>query len=91
MSDRDFCDALQTAIDTKALLYYPRPDQYEEVLIILHDKSVRYVTCKNCNYPVLFLHSIGEVDDACKNELGKVSLANVNSVHKVYGTVRQTC
>ena len=30
------------------------------------------------------MHSIGEVDDACKNDLGKVSLANVSSVHKVY-------
>ena len=84
MSDKDFCDALTTDLARKVLLYYPRPDQYEEVLIILHDKTVRYVTCKKCNYPVLFMHAIGEVDDACKNELGRVSISNVQLVHKVY-------
>ena len=84
MSEKDFCDALITDLARKVFLYYPRPDQYEEVLIVLHDKTVRYVTCKKCNYPVLFMHAIGEVDDACKNELGKVSISNVHLVHKVY-------
>ena len=65
-------------------MYYPRPEQYEEVLIILHDKTVRYVTCENCYYPVLFIHAIGEVDDACKNELGKVIMSNVHLVQIVY-------
>ena len=84
MSDKDFCDALETELARKSFLYYPRPDQHEEVLIILHDKSVRYVTCKECNYPVLFIHQIGEVDDACDNALGKVTLANAHLVQKVY-------